>query len=352
MRAGLSRIGFDPARFAPEDVAPGRWLGRVIEQHRAHLLVDDGETAHTAIVAPWLKRPREGAHARPAVGDWVLLEPADGDVRPMVAQLLPRHSALTRGAAGDRYARQTLAANVDVVMVVVGLDRDFNVRRIERYFALISASGATPWLVLTKADRVDDADEVRERLTALFPAAEVHAVNAKDRDSVAALSADLHEGLTVVLVGSSGAGKSTLTNTLLGELRQATGAVRASDERGRHTTVHRSLLRLASGACLIDTPGLREIKLTGDEPEDLSAFDDIEALAADCRFRDCRHEHEPGCAVQAAVEAGEISAARLASFRKLKDEREAAEARALAAERMKAQRQRRAPGRSDRGGRS
>jgi len=253
------------------------------------------------------------------VGDWVLLE------GKRIVALLPRHSAIKRGAAGEHYKQQLIAANIDTVFVVCGLDADFNPRRIERYLVLIGGSGVEPVVVLTKADRAleDDAQAIDAAIAALQGVAQDHVavvpVNAKDRDSVAALDGWLQPGKSIVLVGSSGAGKSTITNTLLGVERMKTGEVRESDSRGRHTTTHRALIPLPGGACLIDTPGMRELKPTGEE-DVAENFSDIEALAEQCRFRDCHHAKEPGCAVRAAIEAGTLDANRFANFLKLRDE--------------------------------
>src|SRR5690606_11238003 len=229
---------------------------------------------------------------------------------------------------GEHYRQQLIAANVDAVLVVTGLDKDFNPRRIERYPVLVQGSGATPVLVLTKADRTDMP--VDDYLAPLAPIRErgiaIHAINAKDPDSVSQLGPLLGPGRTAVLVGSSGAGKSTLTNTLLGREKQKTGEVRSADSRGRHTTTYRALIQLPSGGCLIDTPGMRELKLTGEEDLAGAGFDDVEALALQCRFSDCAHGREPGCAVRAAIEAGTLDPARLAAWRKLQTELTSAEA--------------------------
>jgi ribosome biogenesis GTPase len=228
---------------------------------------------------------------------------------------------LSRAAAGERYERQLIATNIDYVLVLTGLDNDFNPARIERYLSLIEDSGAQPVVLLSKLDLHADADErlaaLRERLPEGTP---IHPINGKDPASAALLARYLQPGDSAVLVGSSGAGKSTLTNTLLGSERMAIGEVRAHDSRGRHTTTHRALLMLPSGGCLIDTPGMRELKLTGEENLDL--FADIEALAESCRFADCGHGSEPGCAVQAALDSGELAAERWRNYLKLRDERE------------------------------
>jgi ribosome biogenesis GTPase len=298
---------------------PHARTARVVAQHRSSYIVDDGERQFSVSAPAALIRAGIDADRRPAVGDFVELEPAPS---AHIASLLPRRSALKRAAAGERYKTQVIAANVDTVLVVCGLDDDFNLRRIERYLVLARDSGAVPVVVLTKADK-RAPDDVAATL-ARASGAPVLTVNAKDPATVSALAAWLGPGDTAVLVGSSGAGKSTLTNTLLGQERQATQATRESDGRGRHTTTQRNLLRLTGGACLIDTPGMRELKLTGDEDVGEVVFADIEALAAGCRFRDCRHESEPGCAVQAAIAAGTLDPERLAHQRKLAAERSSA----------------------------
>ena len=334
-RAALQAIGWPadalPAAWTDAMAAhPGARPARVVEQHRSGYIVAEGPgTGHTAESLPeWQRAPayRKGETApeeRPAVGDWVLVTGA-GDASKIVA-LLPRRGAIKRGAAGEHYRQQLIAANVDTVLVVSGLDADFNPRRIERYLLLVAGSGAVPVVVLTKADKVvaEDPGAVDAALGALADAiaadVPVLALNAKSPEVVAALAPWLRPGTTAVLVGSSGAGKSTLTNTLLGTERMKTAEVRESDARGRHTTTHRALIPLLSGACLIDTPGMRELKPTGEEVV-AESFTDIEALAEGCRFRDCVHASEPGCAVRAAVEAGTLDPGRLANYFKLRDE--------------------------------
>jgi ribosome biogenesis GTPase len=228
---------------------------------------------------------------------------------------------LSRAAAGERYERQLIATNIDYVLVLTGLDGDFNPARIERYLSLTEDSGAQPVVLLSKLDTRDDADAQIAALRARLPAdVPIHPLNGKDPASVALLARYLGPGDSAVLVGSSGAGKSTLTNTLLGTATMATAEVRSHDSRGRHTTTHRALLQLPSGGCMIDTPGMRELKLTGEENLDL--FADIEALAEACRFADCGHGSEPGCAVQVALDSGELAQGRWRNYLKLHDERE------------------------------
>ena len=315
----LARIGWQGPLPADDGALA---VARVIAQHRAGYELHDGEAAFNAQPAPRFLKPDVGPEDRPAVGDFVRVAPGKPAV---IEHILPRRSLLERAAAGERHRRQLIAANIDLVMIVCGLDGDFNPARIERYLLLVEGSGARACVILTKADMAGDIEEavaiVRERAPS---SVDVMAVNAKSARSLAPLLARLGPGTSSVLVGSSGAGKSTLTNTLLGESRQATRAVRANDSRGRHTTTSRALILLPSGGCLIDTPGMREIKLTGEEVIDGEQFADIDALAADCRFGDCSHQSEPGCAVRTALDDGRLDAERWHNYLKLRDELAAA----------------------------
>lgn len=312
----LSHIGFCADHWPSLAIPVDSIVARIIEQHRSGYVIHDGSDAWPAKSLPRLRHRVEQASERPCVGDWCIAALRHGG-EWMIEELLPRFSTLVRGAAGETQARQAIASNIDHVLVVTGLDRDFNLRRIERYLTLVSGSGVQPTLVLTKADCAEEIETFRQAVEAIAPGTGVFVINARSAESCAALAATLQPGQTAVLIGSSGAGKSTLTNTLLGSDIQATGTVRENDGRGRHTTVSRALKPLPGGACLIDTPGLREIKLTGEEDLAEAGFDDIDALAATCRFRDCQHEKEPGCAVRAAVDAGTLEPARLASWAKL-----------------------------------
>lgn len=299
---------------------PGSRPVRISEQHRSGYLAADGVGDDFAVesLPEWQRPPgyRKGtssAEQRAAVGDWVLVDGA------RIVALLPRRTAIKRAAAGEHYKQQVIAANVDTVFVVCGLDNDFNVRRIERYLLLVRGGGAEPVVVLTKADVAGhDVDAARAALADIAGTdVTVLSLDARDPAAVDALRPWLQAGRTAVLVGSSGAGKSTLTNSLLGRDRMKTAAVRDSDARGRHTTTHRALIPLPSGACLIDTPGMRELKPTGEEDLADGGFDDIDALTAQCKFRDCKHLREPGCAVRAAIEAGTLDPQRFASYEKL-----------------------------------
>ena len=324
------RDAADPQWIAMLAEHPQARAARVVEQHRSGYIVAEGPGEGYATQSPpeWQRAPsyKKGAlstEQRAAVGDWVLVE-GQGKQSQIVA-MLPRHSAIKRAAAGEHYKQQVIAANIDTVFVVCGLDGDFNPRRIERYLLVVQASGAAPVLVLTKADECDIVDDVLATLDEVrATGTPIHPVNAKDAESLKILHPYLGPGRTVVLVGSSGAGKSTLTNSLLGIEKMKTKTVRENDQRGRHTTTHRALIPLPQGGCIIDTPGMRELKLSGEETLADGAFEDIDALIGQCRYSDCGHSNEPGCAVLAALESGELDEARYAHYVKLRDERDAA----------------------------
>jgi ribosome biogenesis GTPase / thiamine phosphate phosphatase len=294
-----------------ENLEPGLMPGRVAAVHRGAF---DVWTAGGAVRS---RLPGRQMHdgLDVAVGDWVGL--GDGLVRTVV----PRRSAIVRNAAGLATTAQTLAANVDLAFVVSSLGPDLEPRRIERYLVTIWESGASPEIVLTKADRLDDPAELVAEVEAVAVGVPVHVVSALTGQGCDALRARIAAGTTAVLIGSSGVGKSTLVNRWLGEEVMATTETREDDDEGRHTTTHRQILVLPGGGLVIDTPGLREIQLWDAGAEALDAtFADVEELAADCRFGDCTHTHEPDCAVLAAVESGELASDRLQSWRKLQRE--------------------------------
>lgn len=255
----------------------------------------------------------------PVVGDWVAAQVHD-DAQATIHAVLPRRSLFSRKMAGATTEVQLLAANVDVACLVSGLDHDFNLRRIERYLVLAWDSGANPVLVLNKADLCPDVDAHLAELEAIAPGVPVLTLSAAQGEGIAPLRELLNPGQTAVLLGSSGVGKSTITNQLLGREIQVTQETRSQDGKGRHTTTHRELLRLPNGALLIDTPGLREIQLWASEDSLHDTFADIDELAQSCRFRDCQHQHEPGCAVQEAIANGLLNEERLMSYQKLQRE--------------------------------
>ena len=259
----------------------------------------------------------------PAVGDWVALECAEGETN-LIRRVLPRRTTLGRAQAGERKkeqptaARQQLmAANVDVAIIVCGLDRDYNPRRIERYVTLAWGGGVEPVILLNKADLCLDSDLKAEEVRALAPGATVETLSALDGAGIDMVRALVPPGRTACLLGSSGAGKSTILNGLMGGERQRTGETSETTGKGRHTTTHRELLVIPGGGVMIDTPGLREVALIADEEALSAAFGSIGELAQRCRFTDCSHTTEPGCAVLCAVEVGELDTDRLESFHRL-----------------------------------
>ena len=315
----LEELGWGPdfeAAYAPfreRGLAPAR----VSVQHRGafELLLGDGAV---------LGLPAGILAELPAVGDWVAAAPVGGEAKAVIEAVLPRRTAFTRSDpwSGDE---EVVAANVDTVLLVTAVGRDFNPRRLERYLAAAHESGAEPVVLVNKADLDPQGlpDALREA-GRVSPGVPVHAVSAKSGQGLADLERYFGVGRTVALLGSSGVGKSTLANRLAGEELLATGTVRA-DEQGRHTTTRRELVPLRSGGLLLDTPGLRELQLS---QADLGeTFPELAELAAGCRFRDCTHEHEPGCAVLAALEEGRLARDRYESFVKLRAELEELERR-------------------------
>jgi ribosome biogenesis GTPase len=317
--ARLAPSGWDEqwARDFDSLRAPGSVPARVVAEHRDRYVVRTAEGERTAVLAGRLRHHARARDELPATGDWVAVD--EGNGMAAIHAVLPRRSLFRRKAAGDATEAQVLAANVDVALVAAALPADVNARRIERYLALAWESGAVPVVVLTKADLVDDVDAAIRGVRAVAPGVEVAAVSSVTGAGVDALARWLKPGRTAVLLGSSGVGKSTLTNLLAGGDALRTGAVR-DDGKGRHTTTHRQLVQLRNGALLIDTPGMRELQLWTADAGLESAFADVEALAARCRFGDCAHESEPGCAVRAAAESGALDPARLESWRRLRRE--------------------------------
>jgi ribosome biogenesis GTPase len=328
--SSLIALGFSPvweALFAPF-AARGLVPARVIRGDRGSVLIATADDVVHARPSSRLLKSAGSSAESPAVGDWVAVD-AGGERAnaPLIQAVLPRKSAITRRDPGRTAELQVLAANIDTVFVVHPIVDPPNLRRIERELSVAWDSGAVPVVLLTKADLSADPDSARSAVEEVALGADVLVMNALAGDGVQPILGYLSDHRTAVLVGPSGAGKSTLVNSLLGEQRQLTRAVRVSDGHGMHTTVARELIQMPGGGVLIDTPGLRAFGLTGSEGGIASVFPEVARLSAACRFSDCAHVGEPGCAVQAAVDAGDIQPERLVSYHKLMSEAQAAVAR-------------------------
>jgi ribosome biogenesis GTPase len=315
----LESLGWDASfadAFQPyehEGLAPAR----LAVEHRSEYVVYTRQGELRAELAGRLRRDEE----QPAVGDWLAVAPRASEGRATVQAILPRRSAFVRKVAWAETKPQVVAANVDVVFVVCGLDANYNVRRIERYLTLAWESGAQPVVLLTKADLCDDTEQRVYEVEAVAFGVPVHPVSAPHGDGVETVRSYVPRGRTAALLGSSGVGKSTLVNALVGEEVLATRDVR-EDGRGRHTTSHRQLVPLPEDGLVLDTPGMRELQLWEASDGLETAFEEIAELATRCRFTDCAHRREPGCAVRAALASGALDVERFESWRKLERELE------------------------------
>jgi len=339
----LTDWGWDDAHaaaFASRAIA-GHEPGRILVEDRGSYLVAtaDGDARATVSGRFRFDAELEGQPGFPVVGDWVALQPTGDPDHRLIQGLVPRRTAVIRRAPTDRSSpEQVLAANVDLLLIVTSLNADLNPRRLERYLAVAWSSGAQPVLVLNKADLASDVESAVASVTPIAGGAPVHAVSATTGTGLPELAARFGDGRTAALIGSSGVGKSTLLNALAGAEVEGTGAIREDDDRGRHTTTRRHLVRIPGRGLILDTPGMRELGLADDDGGIDAAFSDIDELAAACRFHDCRHDREPGCAVRGAIAAGSLDPARLANRRKL--DREVARAEGQNDPRARAERRR------------
>jgi ribosome biogenesis GTPase len=319
----LAAFGWDAhferafAAFADRaDVHPARVLIEFNHNYRVATALGEVD----AVLAGRVKHHARSRADLPAVGDWVAVRKRPEEDRAAIVAVLDRRSRFSRRMAGQVTDEQVVAANADVVFLVMALDADFSPRRLERYLLMARESGAAPVVLLTKPDLTGDLPVHVAAAAAVAGDIPVHVINPKSSEGLEQVAPYLRGGRTGALLGSSGVGKSTIINRLAGDDRQRTREVRAADSKGRHTTTHRELIRLPDGGLIIDTPGMRELQLWDASAGMRGTFEDVEALAGQCRFSDCRHRGEPGCAVSAAVTAGELPATRLDSYRTLQDE--------------------------------
>ena len=297
---------------------PELTVGRITLKEKGMYRIRTIMGEQNALVSGKFQFDAQSSSDYPAVGDYVMVSCADPDTA-IIHQVLPRKSLFVRKAAGTSKTEQAVAANIDTVFLCMSLNNDFNLRRLERYLAVAWESGADPVVVLTKADLCADLPQKQREVETIAMGVDILTTSAMESDGYRQIMPYITEGRTVAFVGSSGVGKSTLINRLLGEERLTTDGLR-KDDKGHHTTTHRELLFLPNGAMVIDTPGMRELGMWDAASGVEQTFTDIEALAAQCRFRNCSHTSEPGCAVRAAIRSGELDSGRWQSYQKLKNE--------------------------------
>lgn len=295
-------------------------VGRILLEHKHiyRIICNDGE--YVAELSGKFRHEALSKGDYPAVGDWVYIKKLEEENKAIIHRVLQRKSSFARQEAGNRTVEQIIAANVDYLFLVNALNHDFNVRRIERYLLLAYESGAMPVIVLTKSDLCEDVEQKILETEVIAIGVPIFAVDSLQQAGIEFLHQFVAPGKTIALVGSSGAGKSTLLNALMGAEVAKTGGVREEDSKGRHTTTHRELFQLSSGGLVIDTPGMRELQLWEGSGAIHATFSDIEEFAKECRFRDCEHNSEPGCAVRMAIDDGIIAAERLQNYKKLQRE--------------------------------
>ncbi|MFP7169825.1 ribosome small subunit-dependent GTPase A [Terribacillus halophilus] len=318
MNEAWNLLGWNDRLEAARQVYDKKWTpARVVSEHKHMYRVLDDRGELLATLSGKFRQKGEF----PAVGDWVLIDARHEEGKATIRALLPRKSKFSRNEAGAVTKEQIVAANIDYIYLVMALNQDYNLRRLERYLLAAYDSGALPVIILSKGDLCSDVEGRLLEVEAIAPGVDVYVTSAIDGRGVDAIGNQLAAGVTAAFLGSSGAGKSTLVNMLYGKEVQLAGDIREDDGKGRHTTTHRELIRIPGGGMIIDTPGMRELQLWNQQHAGMSAaFADIEELANGCRFRDCTHQKEPGCRVQEAMDSGGLEAERLQSYFKLQRE--------------------------------
>jgi ribosome biogenesis GTPase / thiamine phosphate phosphatase len=300
--------------------AKGYSAMRIVRVNRGNYIASNGVSDFSCEVTGKFSFQSEGKSGFPTAGDWVVASEVPNEPKAMIHTVLPRKSAFSRKVAGQTADKQVIAANIDMVFIVAGLDLNFSLRRIERYLSLAWESRAVPVVLLNKSDLCQDTEAKKSEVESIAVGVDVCMLSARQQSGVDVLRNYIKPGQTFAFIGSSGVGKSTIINALLGTNRLAVNEVSELGSRGRHTTTFRELIVLPAGGMVIDTPGMRELQVWGDEIGLKQTFDDIEDFSMRCRFKDCSHENEPGCAVQTAVENGSLDSKRLESYKKLKRE--------------------------------
>ncbi|KUP06313.1 GTPase RsgA [Bacillus coahuilensis p1.1.43] len=315
----LMNLGFQP--FFEDQLTQTEWtIGRIATASNGIYKILSGTGDIQGRLSGKFHHDVQTMRDFPCVGDWVLFKNLPNENKGIIQQVFKRKTLLSRQAAGDKQEEQLMAANIDTVFLVNALNKDFNLRRMERYLTQVYESGASPVFILTKKDLSPDAAEKVAAVESIAFGVPVLSINTFDQDDLTKVKTFIQSGKTISLIGSSGVGKSTLINSLLGYEIQKTGGVREEDSKGRHTTTHRELFVIPEGGIIIDTPGMRELQLWVDEETTSEAFQDIKKLATDCRFRDCKHLREPGCAIKNAIDLGTLAPERYQSYLKLQNE--------------------------------